>query len=238
MKGRHCLTKPTNYYTKEDRYEMNDNDRRRYEMQVRVVQFGVDNAGDFTGIATTKFNELAALIGVTEGKSASQQAGFGEAAQQFEVKDTARENLRDEMAAISRTAKSMEYSFDGIADKFRFQRNMPDANMLGKARAFHTESLPYNADFIAYGLPTTFRADLNALADAFEATFSQTASATAEHVAATADTASKIREGMIDVRILDGIVKNRYANDPGKLAAWISASHVEKAPEKKAPPTP
>jgi hypothetical protein len=63
--------------------------------------------------------------------------------------------------------------------------------------------------------------------------------AIAEHVEATADTAAKVREGMIIVRILDGIVKNKYANDPGKLAAWISASHVEKAPKKKElPPTP
>ncbi|MBK9215844.1 MAG: hypothetical protein IPM59_09635 [Chloracidobacterium sp.] len=34
---------------------------------------------------------------------------------------------------------------------------------------------------------------------------------------------------------LDGIVRNVYANDPGKLAAWISASHVEKAPKKQTP---
>ncbi|MBK9216198.1 MAG: hypothetical protein IPM59_11485 [Chloracidobacterium sp.] len=54
-------------------------------------------------------------------------------------------------------------------------------------------------------------------------------------VAATADTSAKIREGMIKVRILDGIVRNVYANDPGKLAAWISASHVEKAPKKQTP---
>lgn len=60
----------------------------------------------------------------------------------------------------------------------------------------------------------------------------------AEHVAATADTSAKVREGMVIVRVLDGIVRNVYGNDPGKLAAWISASHVEKSPKKKAPPTP
>jgi len=214
---------------------MNDSDRRRYEMQVRANQFGVDNAADFTGIATAKFAELGTLVGEIEAESAAQQAGFGEAAQQYEVKDTVREDLREEMSAISRTSKSMEYAFDGIGDKFKFQRNMSDANMLAKARAFHTESLPYDADFIAYGMPATFRADLNALADAFEATFSNTASATAEHVEATAETSSKLRQGNVAVRTVDGIVKNKYANDPGKLAAWISASHVEKAPKKKAP---
>lgn len=123
-----------------------------------------------------------------------------------------------------------------IADKFRLQRNMSDADMLAKARAFHSESATYEADFIAYGMNPNFRKDLNDAANAFEASFSNTASATAEHVAATADTSAKIREGMIKVRILDGIVRNVYANDPGKLAAWISASHVEKAPKKK--PTP
>ena len=214
---------------------MNDSDRRRYEMQVRANQFGVDNAGDFTGIGTTKFGELGTLVNDVESKSSAQQSGFGEAAQQFEVKDTCRENLRDEMSDISRTAKSMEYAFDGISDKFRFQRNMPDAAMLAKARAFYDESLPYEADFIAYGLDTDFRKDLKYAADAFEASFSNTASATAEHVAATADEAAKVREGMVIVRILDGIVKNKYANDPGKLAAWLSASHVEKAPKKKTP---
>ena len=68
-------------------------------------------------------------------------------------------------------------------------------------------------------------------AGAFEASFSDTASATAE-------TASKLRQMNVAVRTLDGIVKNKYANNPGKLAAWLSASHVEKAPKKKDPPTP
>jgi hypothetical protein len=32
---------------------------------------------------------------------------------------------------------------------------------------------------------------------------------------------------------LDGVVKNKYRNNVGKLAAWTSASHIEKAPKKK-----
>jgi hypothetical protein len=35
-----------------------------------------------------------------------------------------------------------------------------------------------------------------------------------------------------------GSVQNKYNNDPGKLAAWLSASHFEKPPKKKSPPTP
>jgi len=47
-----------------------------------------------------------------------------------------------------------------------------------------------------------------------------------------------IRDGMIAKRKLGGVVQNKYNNDPGKLAAWLSASHTEKAPKKKTPPTP
>ena len=216
---------------------MNDNDRRRYEMLVRVNQFGIDNAADFTGIATAKFTEVGTKVNEIETESADQAAGLGSAAQEHEVKDTARENLREQMSDISRTARSMEYDFDGISDLFRFARNSNDATLLAKGRAFHTESAAYEADFVAYGMPAGFRLALKNACDAFEASFSATASATAEHVAATADISAKVREGMIAVHILSGIVKNVYENDPGQLAAWISASHVEKPPSPP-PPTP
>jgi len=217
---------------------MNDSGRRYYERLFRVKQFGIDNAADFTGIATAQFALVATIVDEVEAESAAQQAGFGEASQQFEIKDTIREQLRDEMSVISRTSKSMEYAIDGISNKFRFQRNLNDADLLAKARAFIVEAGPYKSEFEAYGLAPDFIANLTALADAFEASFGATASATAEHVAATAETSSKLRQGNVAVRTLDGIVKNRYANDPGKLAAWLSASHVEKAPSTPTPPTP
>ena len=71
---------------------------------------------------------------------------------------------------------------------------------------------------------------------------------TKEHVSATAETASKLRQMNVSARRapllpeeewrrfadgVGGIVRNKYANNPGKYAAWLSASHVEKAPKKK-----
>lgn len=43
----------------------------------------------------------------------------------------------------------------------------------------------------------------------------------------------RVAEGMTIIRILDGLVKNRYPNNPGKLAAWHSASRIEKVQKKK-----
>jgi hypothetical protein len=199
-----------------------------------------DNAADFPplSVATTQAAIVTNAVNAAEAEGAEQQAGFGEAAQQFEVKATARENLREDMSVIARTARSMEYAFDGISDKFRMPRNATDQTLLAAGRAFLIEIPVYKPDMIAYGLPAGFDADLLAACDAFEASFTATASATDEHVEATADIAESIRLGVQAVRVLDGIVRNTYASDTGKTAAWASASHVEKDPKKAPPPTP
>ncbi|MCC6826353.1 MAG: hypothetical protein IT172_11465 [Acidobacteria bacterium] len=217
---------------------MNDNDRRRLEMFERVNKFGVDNATDFPNgtIANTLFKSLVTITAQVHTDSGGQQSGFSEAAQQYEIKETAREDLRDAMSQITRTARSMEYAFDGIWNKFKWDRSMNDENLLAKARAFVIEATPYQADFIAYGMPATFITDLTALADALEASFTSAAGAVAEHVAATAAAAANVSAGMDIVRQLTGIVKNKYVNNPGLLAAWVSASHVEKPPKKKPEP--
>lgn len=46
-----------------------------------------------------------------------------------------------------------------------------------------------------------------------------TASATAEHFAATSETVESIPRGMVAIRILDGVVRSKYVNDVGKLGA-------------------
>jgi hypothetical protein len=58
-------------------------------------------------------------------------------------------------------------------------------------------------------------------------------------VAATAERGESIRRAMIALRITDAVMTNHYATNAGKLAAWRSASHVERDPVKAKPdPTP
>jgi hypothetical protein len=117
-------------------------------------------------------------------------------------------------------------------------RNNNDQQMLAAARAFKVEAAPLNADFIAYGLPATFLTELQDAIDAFEASLAPAGAAIDAQVAATAEIDSAIRRGMIARRILNGVVKNKYRNNVGKLAAWVSASHIEKPPKKNVPPAP
>src|SRR5687767_11710828 len=104
----------------------------------------------------------------------------------------------------------MEYAIDGISDLFKMPRNRNDADLLAGARAFATEAVAYQADFIAYGLPATFIADLTAAADDFEQSISDTAGAGLERTEATADIEDWVTQGMRFRSILNPIVKIKY----------------------------
>lgn len=217
---------------------MTDSETRRLEAFIRIRQFGADNAADFPAgsIGKTQFEVIDTVIGEVETQTGDQSAGRGQSRQDTVTKDTARENLRESLYDVSRTARSMKYQFDGIEAKFRMPENRSDQSLLATGRAFYDESAAYDADFESYGLDRTFRADLLAEIEAFENAIDPTGTAIDEHVAATAVIGEAIRRGMIARRVLEGVVTNKYRNNVGKLAAWLSASHVEKAP--KPAPTP
>jgi hypothetical protein len=80
---------------------------------------------------------------------------------------------------------------------------------------------------IEWGLDADFLEELaDAIAD-FEQSLTETGTAVGEQVGSTAEIGEKVREGMTVRRQLDTIVRNRYKNNVGKLAAWESAWNVE-----------
>ena len=219
---------------------MNIHVRRRNDTFIRIKQFGLDNAADFPvgGVGEQRFAEIAAVVDLIEQLAADQTQGRGDARFAFHSKGTARENLREAVSEIAEISRSMVYEFPGIDLKFRLPRNLTDAGLLAIANAFLEESGQYKADFIRYGLAETFIADLQAATAAFEQSLGTPGTALDEQVEATAELGEAVRRGMIARRILDGVVRLKYKNSAGKLAAWTSASHIEKSAEKPEEPIP
>jgi hypothetical protein len=71
-----------------------------------------------------------------------------------------------------------------------------------------------------------------------EEAITRKAQGTGSHVAATAAIDTQIERGMNAVRQLDPVVRNIFAADVSAMAAWHSASHVERSPRRSAPPSP
>jgi hypothetical protein len=219
---------------------MTDREREYYNTYARVRDFGAENAADFPNgsAGDTNFKILAAELPKVEASGALQQSNIGKAA--TVSKESAAVEILEDMREINRTARALEVDHPEIGALFRMPRGDNYQTLLNAATAFYDNSEQYAADLIAYGLPANFRTDLlsdiTVLQDA--ATEQNTAKDT--KTGATGAVAASMKIMNQALRRLRGIVPNVYRNNPSKLSAWASASHVERPPksEGEQPPPP
>ena len=221
---------------------MRDTERRRYEMFLRVREFGASRATQFplTTLAGELFARLNTVIDELGTHTTAQSSGRSATQQSSASKAAAREELRRDLEAISRTARVMAFSTAGLEDKFRAPRSVADQALLATARAFAADAHPLSAEFTRRGLPDDFLDDLNADIEEFEQAINQKIQKRGAQVAATAAIDSALERGSDTVRELDAIMRNRLANDSSSLAAWLSASHTQRSPRRAtvSPPAP
>ncbi len=222
---------------------MNDSQTKNYEMLTRVDSFGTEHAADFpaSSLGGEKFAAVSAVIDELEEHGTAQSAGGSAARTSTGAKRAAREELKRQMSAISETARAMESGRPGIAASFRLSNTNGDQALLNAARAFVETATPLKTEFIRYELPASFLEDLSAAVSAFENALSGQTQGVERRVTATAAIEAVIERGRQLVRELDAIVSNKYRNNRATLAAWESASRVERLPRRKkvepAPPT-
>lgn len=213
-------------------------DIRRQEMFLRVKQLGVDEADALAPYAFVKslFNSLSEIVTEVERHASAQASGITAVRQGTKSKGVARDELERDLAAIARTARSIAVSIPGLEKKFRFTRDMKDQELLTTARMFASDALPLKDEFIKRGMPADFLDDLNEDLSAFEQALTQRTQSQDVQVNATATIDDLIERGMNIVRQLDPIMRNIFEDNPGKLAAWLSASRVERAPRRRKQP--
>jgi hypothetical protein len=127
-----------------------------------------------------------------------------------------------------------------LIEIFRMPRGDNDQQLIAKARSFITEATPLLTQFVEYGLPNNFIDSLEEDIRNFEQAITEQGTSIDTKVGATAAIDDAIERGLKAVKRLTAVVKNKYADNPAKLASWTSASHVERPPKKKpeTPPTP
>lgn len=221
---------------------MNDLERRRLEMFIRVREFGSAHTAQFppTSFAGEQFAVVNSAIDALETHASAQTSGKSTAQQAATSKAVARDELMRDLEAISRTARAMGQNVPGLADKFRMPHNQSHQTVLTVARAALSDALPFKPEFIKRGMPANFLEDLQDDIDVMEEAIARKAQGAGSQVAATAAIDTEIERGMNAVRQLDPVMRNTFANDPATLAEWQSASHVERPPRRmtKKPATP
>jgi hypothetical protein len=217
---------------------MNDLENRRHRMFVGVRGFGTVHSPDFApnSVASQLFTSLGGFIMRLDEYAATEVTSFGAAEAATSTRAVSRQAVRDAMRAISRTAEAIALDTPGFGDKFQMPPAGSDQSLLNAARSFVINATPLAAQFISHELPADFLAALNSDIADLETAISQYSTSTGAHVSAGTTIDELIAEGLMIVKKLDAIVRNRYRNDSAALAEWTSASHTQHAPKRKAPP--
>ena len=145
---------------------MNNSQLRRYEMLVRVRDFGDAHADLFVESSLVR----QTFRTVTE---AVEQLTAHTVAKLSSVRGTpnkamARAALTDHLAAIGHTARIIAANTPGLEEKFVLPDRPSDQVLLMTARVFAQDAEPIADRFIAHVMPQTFLADLAAAIGQFE----------------------------------------------------------------------
>ena len=215
---------------------MKKSEIRILEMLRRTRQHGQQRAATFP--ANSRGHELYAAVTTSvvnmERYSAEQAMHAHAYSEKSAQKNVADEALHDFMETISHIARSMNRSDPGTAEKFRLPSNRDGEMWLATARGFATDAVPLTDEFVRRGMAPDLVDDLKSRILAVEQAVAGQAQAWAGRVRSTAGLAEAARQGLEAVRELDPIVRNIYADNEAELAAWESASHVERAPRRAA----
>lgn len=215
---------------------MTDREASIHRTLVRSRELFAQWVGDFSegGAARQEFAGMQAEIAEVERQAGAHGAGRSTAKQGTQTVNEAREAILADMFAMREAAKVM-----GVEDKFPLPPRTNDERLLQMADAYATNALPLKTQFIAHELPSDFLEDLAADKTALQAAIAERMNAVGDHIAAREELGDALARGLQHLRNLTSLIKVRYANNPGKLAEWAAASHVERGPRRKtAPATP
>lgn len=221
---------------------MNDKNRRYLEAGQRCRQWIIDFValilpGTMFETKTAAFTTLVDEIEVLAGEV---EAAVGEGLGATDVKTNERLDLLDIMEKVRDAARAAEADVPGTRDRYRYTTNLSNQALLAAGRGFAENGASDAALLVSYGAPVGWFTLVTAACDAFEAAFGLQDSAVGTRVAKNADTNDKMTQMIALKATLSHMVPNFCSGNPGAIAAWNSAAHVELPPKKKdpIPPTP
>lgn len=228
---------------------MNDRETRRYDMFGRVKTFGQTNAPDFAagGEANKRFGNIGKVISDLDIAKAKQQRD-GSTSRGVLI-----DSLRIDVQNITRTGSALDQDEPGFAGKFPPPKSSSDADLITAtdailaklevddavdSAAVKTAKAALVARFVAHDLPADFVAHLREDRNGIDAAEDDIEEDEGEGVESTTAIGRLVRQGMKEIKYLNAIMYNKYSRNPDKLRAWLSASHIERAPQREKKPTP
>lgn len=219
---------------------MNDHDTRRYEMLLRVREFGASHASAFPAgsIPMELLARIGAVVDELSTHAVTKTTGLGTTREGSAGRSQMRERLRRDLDAIVKTARSMARKIPNVDARFRIPRRYGDQTLIELARTFVQNATPLAAEFESRLMPANFIAKLEQDIDAFERALQVQRQGMETKIRAGAAIETTIRAGMDAVRELDSMVRNVYGSDPATLTLWARSIRVRRTASSPAPRPP
>jgi len=219
---------------------MNAKTRRKLEMGSRALEFSRAHLDESSGYHAAVAQLEEQLQHSTE-LAARQLEGFVEvraaSARKVELTQAMR---RQQLVHLARVARRAAKEAPDLAQKFVLPRDpapyLPFKTMTGNMVA---EAQRQKELLIKHGLVERVLDSLTASLQEFDAVTEQGAAGRRVHVGASAELDVVADEVVQIVKVIDGLNRFRFAQDPELLAAWKSASNVTDSPRQleKTPPS-
>lgn len=213
---------------------MEDREQRKLDRAERQAAYMAANAGDYAADSpgARVAAQMAVDIAAVREFAAGQMGGGRERSQHISSKLDDLDELIELMRMLDRAGDALEDEFPGIENLFGLPRNRNESSLIAAAQAQYEASEQYEAALIEYDLPKTFRAamlglmnDINAANQAADASGTAGAGSTGGLKAAI----ERLSAGS---KKLDSINFNKLRDNPAKLAAWTTATHLERNPQR------
>jgi hypothetical protein len=192
---------------------------RRYEMFVRVREFG-EKYGHLFPASSVGGQAFAALAAATAELGTHAASKMFTAYEGTTAKAATRAALKEQLEAIYRTARAVAATTPGFDDRLHVPNRRADSAVLTVGRVYLREIEPLKDTFVAHGLPESFVADLKETVERFERAIRGREAGKNEQTAAQAGVDSAIAAGLAALRTLDVVVANQLRKDPAALAVW------------------
>ncbi len=199
--------------------------RYRYEMFVRVRDFGTANAELFPSSSkgSLMFGQVAAAVAAVEEHLTRRDLARVESRR---VKANTRAGVTAYMATIARTARRVTAQEPGLSP-FRRTGSQTAAALLSKARLFIAEARPRESAFVEFGLAPTFISDFTALVDQLDTAVTVKNNGRAWRRRAQTGIESALRSGAAALENLDVVVPNALHDDVVRQGHWRGARRIE-----------
>jgi hypothetical protein len=166
--------------------------------------------------------------------SVARSAGASKRQQGTAGRRRTRTSLRELVEAVVDTAQTASRERADIRGIFDLTgKDRSDLTLIATARLFATNAAPLVGLFVEFGLPPTFIGDLRAGADSLENYMSLQEAGLGEGVSTTVSAEETYQRIADLIERLDTVVRNKYRDNPVKLAAWERARRLEGAPHSK-----